>query len=214
MVNEIYEAQEYVKGNNIDLKNLYRIYVMMVRWHKSQGLDKIEIRNVIAKWKKKHGIDIRSNTNEIIARVFDRETNPELSTPVVKINKQDVANINRRFDSKKTKLVALAMLCYAKAYANEDGEFNISLTSLSAWTGVNRHMLGRKYIKELVDYEYLTVVSKYESKNYWEFQYREQSTKYRLNFKLVNTGDFELENNDLQELYAKLNLQSLLRKKI
>ena len=87
MVNEVYETQEYVKGNNIDLKNLYRIYFMMVRWHKSQGLDKIAVRDIIAKWKKKNGIDIKSNANEIIARVFDRETNPELSTPVVKINR-------------------------------------------------------------------------------------------------------------------------------
>lgn len=204
MVDRLYEAQEYVKGNNIDFKNLYRICFMMACWHKQQGLDRIEIHNILDEWKKIHGIYMRCETNEIIDRVFDREKSTTLESHIVKINKNDIENINRRFDSKKTKLVALAMLCYAKAHANKNGEFNISMTSLSSWTGVNRQMLGRKYIKELVDYEYLTVVTKATSKSNWEGQYHEQATKYKLNAVLHNSGDEKLERNDLRILFSRL----------
>ena len=202
LVDENYEALQYINGNDISKNNLYRICYLMIKWYKEDGLSKFEIRQKIYDWAEEK-FYIKYNVNDIIDRVFDSKL-PGLKSMIVKINKQDIKNINKRFDNKTTKFVALAMLCYAKAHANRDGEFNISSVSMSSWLNMNRKTLRHKYIKELVEYEYLTEVAKPENNKKWANVYEEQSIRYKINVQLHNSGEVVLENNDIRILFDEL----------
>ena len=204
MIDEVFEVEQYMAGENINYKNLYRICFLMVRWHKQCGYGKLQTREMLEAWAKSNALYIKYDCNDIINRVFDTEKGAELKTAVVKVNERDVKNINSRFDNKKTKLVALAFICFAKAHANKLGEFSLSMSSLSAWTGINRQMLGRKYIKELIDFEFLEKISKPEYNSMWDKLYEDQSTRYRLTFKVHNSGNDELVSNDLGILFSRL----------
>ena len=204
MVDEIYEVNEYIAGKNITANNLYRICYLMVRWYKQNGYSKLAIRDELFNWGEKHGVYFKFKINNVNNRVFEKESETDLKSPVVKINKHDIDEINRRFDSEKSKLVALAMLCYAKGHADAKREFVISSVALSAWTGIDRKMLCNKYIQELIDYEYLTVVNKPENSKKWDASYSEQSTRYKLKMSLHNSGDYILENNNLGVLFSKV----------
>ena len=206
MVDEVYEAIQYIEGKNIVLSNLYRVCLQMVRWYKDNGeLSRIEIREkILYDWAAKLKIDVRYNLNDIINRVFDSNDFGELKSPVVKVNNQDVDRIKRSFDNGKTKLVALAILCYAKAHGNKNGEFTMSAVNLSAWLGINRKTLTKKYIKELIDFNYLAIVAKPANNSKWKKAHAEQSTRYVINAPVHNSGNFELKNNEIEILFSEV----------
>lgn len=205
MIDERFEVQEYLNGKSIVLGNLYRICWLIVRWYKEQGLNRLDIRNEVFKWGCEQKITIKYNVNDIINKVYDKEMDAKLRSPAVKINKQDVQEIDRRFDNKKTKLCALAILCYAKAYADRAGTFNISTVNLSAWVGINRKSLANKYIKELIDFEYLTLVSLPPKIGRWkDMSYYDQATTYKLNVPCHNSGNFVLRNNAIRILFSEV----------
>jgi hypothetical protein len=145
----------------------------------------------------------------MIDLAFNANIKP-LRTGGVKINKQDIANINKRFDNMNTKLVALAMLCYAKAHANKQGEFSISSVSLGLWLHINRQNLRSKYIKELVDYEFLIEVdpklrsTRSADHKKWAQPYEDQSIQYRINSPIYNNGEYELKDNDMRTLFSEI----------
>jgi hypothetical protein len=204
LVNEVHEVKQYLEGKNIVLNNLYRICYLMVCYHKEKGLKKIEVRETLFEWGKVNHVFIKYNVNNIINRVFDSDTAIKLKSPSVKINKQDLMEIMKRFDDNKTKLVALAMLCYAKAHADKMGEFNISSVGLGAWLGINRKALRNKYIKELIEYEYLLEVSKPQNSVRWTQAYDAQSTRYKINAPLHNIGDYVLVDNGIEKLFSDI----------
>ena len=206
MIDEIFEVKQYLKGVNVSKQNLYRTCYLLVKWYKELGSKKIEVRAALFEWGKKYNFYIKYNVNDIIDTVFERNS-PNLKSPEIKINKNDVKNINKRFDNKNTKLVALAVLCYAKAFANEDGEFSLTSVGLSSWLNINRQSIRKKYIKELIEYEFVSEVSKPErikNKNDWGKPYEEQSTRYKINMPLNNSGDFVLRNNEIGKLFSEV----------
>ena len=203
MVNEVYEAQQYLAGENINRTNLYRICYLLISLFKNQGYKRTEIRDMVFAWGSKNKITVEYDVNSIINRVFDID-NLSLSAPIIKINKQDIYAINKLFDNEKVRLVALAILCYAKAHANKKGEFYVSSVGLGAWLGINRKTLRSRYIKELIDFEYLVEVEKYKNNNKWNDSYDKQSTKYRLNTSLHNSGEFVLRDNDVRKLFSEV----------
>ena len=203
MVNEVYEAQQYLADENIDRTNLYRSCYLLISLFKSKGHERAEIRDMIFAWGSRNKITVKYDVNSIINRVFDID-NSSLQAPIIKINKQDIYDINKLFDNKKVKLVALAILCYAKAYADEKGEFYISSVALGLWIGINRKTLRSRYMKELIDFGYLVEVEKYKKSNKWNDSYDKQSTKYRLNVSLNNSGEFVLIDNDIRKLFSEI----------
>ena len=203
MIDEIYEVNQYLEGKSVVLNNLYRVCWLMARWHREQGHTRLETRNKIFEWGNRHNTYIKYNLNDILNRVYDVENYISLKTTKVKINRLDIDNINERFDNKKTKLVALSLLCYAKAKADKSGEFSISSVNLGAWLGINRKMLVNRYIKELIDFEYLEIISKPSNNSRWNKPQDEQITRYRLNVPLHNSGDLHLVNNDMRVLFSQ-----------
>ena len=205
MVDEMYEVQQYLKGESIVFNNLYRTCWLMARWHKQQGLCRMDIRNAIKEWGENNGIELKFDINGIVDKIFDKEGNIALKSPVIKINKQDIANIDKRFDNKKTKFVALAMMCYAKGHARKDGVFFVPAVSLSVWVGINRKSLTNKYINELINYELLKMVSAApDFSQYKNLPYSEQGTGYKFNVRLHNSGEYVLEGNDMQKLFSEI----------
>ena len=154
---------------------------------------------------------IKYDVNSIVSRVFNAKDST-LKSPVVKINKQDVAEIKKRFDNKKVRFTALTFLCYAKAYADKNGEFRLSSVGLSAWLGINRKTLRNRYIKELIDFDYLIKVERHKNNPKWSMAYNSkidqpydsQATKYKLNVVLHNSGDHILINNNIWILFSEL----------
>ena len=203
MIDEVREVEQYHNGKNIGNENLYRICYLLACSYKSKGLTKAETRQAIFDWGKKYGVRIKYDVNAIVIRAFD-SANPTFKSPVVKINKQDYTKIIEWFDNKKTRLVALALLCYAKAHANKKGEFYISAVALGAWLKINRKALRARYIKELLDFEYLVEIEKPSNNNKWNEDHDKQATKYKLNASLHNSGEHVLVDNDIGKLYSQV----------
>jgi hypothetical protein len=200
MIDERNEALGYLDGMGLNADNLYRMCWLLICLYKEQGLTPCAIRDKLFEWGKKHRVWIKYDVNSIITRVFDAQNNM-LRSPIVKVSKQDVERIKKSYFNKKVRLVALAMLLYAKAYANKKKEFYISSVGLGAWLGISRKTLRGKYIKELVDFEYLVEVEARAVGNEWNKEDGAQSIKYRLNVPLYEDGEYEMEGNDIYKLY-------------
>lgn len=201
MINEVLEVQDYLNGNNIDKKCLYRICFLLAKWYKEQGLSKLEIRQKIFNWGKQYNIYINQNVNSIINQALNDKQRLR-DNIVIKINTKDIDEIKARFDTKNTRLTALALLCYFKAYGDRDKEISISLSNLANWIKLSNTNVSGIYLKELVDFEYI------EKSNTDVFKWNNKICNKQLHLKLCvsfnNTGDYILEGNDIIGLYSKI----------
>lgn len=199
MINEKQEALDYLQGKHIQKDNMYRTCLIIARYYKEEGLKHVDIRNTIFDWAGQYHIYIKHDLNAIITYVM---SNPlPLKEKTVKINQKDRDTISRITTNPKTRLVALALLCYAKAYGNKNREFHISSVSLGAWIGMHRSQLKRRYIQELIDFEYLEELEKPKNNYTWS---NPQNTKYRIQASLHNSGEYELVQNDIRKLYEEV----------
>jgi len=201
MINEIIEVRNYLDGKNICIKNLYRICFLLAKWYKEQGLPHVDIRKEIFDWGKRNNILIKYNVNSIIYKALDDKSRLK-DNVVIKINNSDVSEITNRFDSKNTRLTALAILCYAKAYADRDKMFNMSTVALSAWINITNSNLGSRHIKELVDFGYITKVSTPNNTFTWDKKII--ACEYRINVEIHNSGKYVLIDNDIIDLYSEI----------
>lgn len=199
MVNEIIAVQEYLSGKNIQKANLYHIVLLLARWFKEQGYSHLQIREKIFEWGRDNHVYINHNVNGIIKCALN-DKRKLTDNIVIHVNSQDISEINRRFDSKKAKLVALAFLCYAKAHANRDKEFSVPAIALGSWLKVSRTTLQAVYIQELVDYEYIQIVDA----GGWNGSGKTKATKYRMCVPLHNDGEYELVGNNIHALFKKI----------
>jgi hypothetical protein len=205
LINEVLEVQGYLNGENINKKCLYRICFLLAKWFKQQGMSHIEIRQAIFDWGKKYHIYIEYNVNSIIYQALDDKQRLK-DNIVIKISEQDVKEIKNRFDTKNTRLAALAMLCIAKGYADRDREFQVSLIALSAWLGIANTNLSGLYIKELIDFGYIEKISD-EKVFSWNKKTKSKHIRYKINVPLSNDGIYEIFNNDIHKLYEDIFLK-------
>lgn len=201
MINEVVEVKSYLIGNNINQKNLYRIVTLLAKHFKEQGKSHIEIRNSIFEWGKQHNIFIKYKVNSIIYKVVE-DTTPLQGDTVIKINKNDIEEINSRFSSKNSKLVALALLCYDKAHADKNKAFDISSVALSAWTGIAASNLSSRYFRELYDFGYLTKLESPQNTFKWDSD--KKNSVYQLSVSTHNSGDYLLVDNNIHDLYSEV----------
>lgn len=203
MINEVIEVQQYLEGKKIVKKNLYRICYMLAKWYKEQGLSKLEIREEIFNWANSNQIYIKFNLNDMIQKAVDDKERLK-DNFVIRINENDIYEINRRFDNPKTKYVALAILCYAKANANRDKEFELSSVALSSWLNMDSTFLKRKYIKELESFDYIQLVKKSHNTYSWDKNNSNKSCVYTLSVPIHNSGNFILEDNNIEGLFRSI----------
>lgn len=203
MINEVLEVQEYIDGKNINKKCLYRICFMLAKWYKQQGLSNVEIRDRIFEWGQKYNIYIKYNVNSIIYQALEDKNRLRGDESVVRINQNDIDEITRRFDSVQCRKVALAILCYAKASADRDNEFNISALALSNWLNTNHSNMCNRAIKELIDFEYISKVNSVKTYS-WDNNVKSNTLAIKILVPIENKGEYTLNKNNIEELYNKI----------
>ena len=205
MLNEIQEVKEYIDGKNITQKRLYRICYLLAKWYAQQGKNKMEIRQEIFAWGKKYDIYINQNVNNIIYTALNDKRRLRGDDKIY-ISRRDIDEINKRFDNKKVKLTALAILCYAKCFSNDKGEVKISLLALGHWLGIDDSYLSKKVIKEILDFDFM---KKLESTNgdlffNWGGNIKSKSPIFKLLVPVENNGDYCFNDNDIAKVYNDL----------
>lgn len=202
MINEVLEVKKYLNGDCITPKGIYRACYLLAKWYKQQDKSPLEIRKLIFEWGKKFNIFIKYDVNTIIYHAINdkRKLNEDI---VVKISKNDFKRITECVDRKNTQITALALLCYAKVFADSDSEITISSVDLGNWLNIDDSRLRRNHIKELIDFGYISKITRTQ-KYVWEKKSNSSKNTYKVNAPIRNTGDFELHGNDIMELYKKL----------
>ena len=194
MINEVAEVQAYLRGENIIKHNLYRICYLILKWYKEQGYDKLQAREALFEWGTKNKIYIEYRVNSMISYIWGYDNKPLSAVEYVYVSDWDIKEIDRRFDRKRVKIIAFALLCYGKVHADENGEFSLSLDELAAWTGLSKSSISKSYLPELADFKYISMINPKGA-----FHKYGKALSFRTRFKLLvpfeNKGRFLADNN-------------------
>lgn len=209
MINEILEVQEYLSGQNINNKCLYRTCFMLAKWYKQQGLSNVEIREKIFEWGKKYSVYIEYNVNSIIYQALEDKHRLRGDEATVHISQKDIEEITKRFDSMVCRKTSLGILCYAKVTADSDNVFDVSVLALSNWLKLPRTALGSRYIKELIDFEYIKKIR--TNKTYsWDKNVKSNSLRLQILVPIENKGEYILKDNNIDKLYSDVFFENKL----
>ena len=199
MINEKLEVQEYLEGKNINKLCVYRICYMLAKWYKEQGLDNATIRTRIFEWANANKIYIEFNLNKLIYAAIEDRT-PLRGDVDVFISDSDVEEIRKRFDSKNTRMLALALLAYGKACGTHNGECSVSLLALANWLNMNPGNLSGRHFRELIDFGY---ISKAEVKHKWNVNSKSEIMRVRFLVPFTNEGSERVYNNNIAAIFYK-----------
>lgn len=203
MINEILEAKDYIAGKNLNKYNLYRTVYLMAKYHIMQGVPIPDIRQKIFDWGRENNIWIKYSVNDITIRAAE-DKSPLLCPESVNVSSDDVARIVRLFDTPRVQCCALALLCYAKVYANKNGEFPLSSIPFSNWVGIDRSYFQRKVAKELDMFGYVKVINVPQKKPRWDKGEHLSTNRYKMLVPYDNVGEYKLNGNDIQGLFREL----------
>jgi hypothetical protein len=204
LLNEKNEIKELLIGNRINKKYTYRSCYLLAKHFKQMGLNKIECREAIFEWANKYKIFISDDLNSIIGRAFNDKH--EIADSVeIKVSKDDINEIIRRFDKYNTKLTAFAILCFAKRHADKNGMFYMSRIGLSNWIGIDQSNLSNRNIRELEDFGYLERASKNDIKS---IKIRNKQVSKMLIYKIKvdykNIGEYIIQDVDIKKEYGDI----------
>ena len=199
MINEKLEVQEYLEGKNINKLCVYRICYMLAKWYKEQGLDNATIRTRIFEWANANKIYIEFNLNKLIYAAIEDRT-PLRGNVDVFINESDIEEIRKRFDSKNTRMLALALLSYAKASNPHNGECSVSLLGISNWLNMNHSNVVNRHFRELIDFGY---ISKVEPKHKWKVNSRNEMMRIKFLIPFINSGSERITDNNIAAVFNK-----------
>ena len=203
MINEVLEAKDYIAGKNLNKYNLYRTVYLMAKYHIMQGVPIPDIRQKIFDWGRENNIWIKYSVNDITIRAAE-DKSPLLCPESVNVSSDDVARIVRLFDTPRVQCCALALLCYAKVYANKNGEFPLSSIPFSNWVGIDRSYFQRKVAKELDMFGYVKVINVPQKKPRWDKGEHLSTNRYKMLVPYDNVGEYKLSGNDIQGLFREL----------
>lgn len=204
MLNELNESLAILKGERINPQHIYRTLFILVKYYKFLGYTHIKTKEHIIEWAKKYNIKITDDLNYVIQKVF-RGKYELVTDVVVHISERDIKEIKERFDKYNTRLVAFAMLCFAKKYADQNGVFTISIVGLSNWVGINQSNITSRTIRELIDFGYI------EKKNVRVFKQIVSKQKvvskniiYRIKVDCINSGGHIFYDKNIREEFDKM----------
>lgn len=204
MINETLLVQQYLNGENINEDILYRIYFLLAKYYKENGISNLsEVRSKIYEWKTKNNIKNSPYLNNAIINALNDKR--RLTTDnLIRISLEDIDLIKSKFDTKNTRLSSLAILCYAKQFADSNKEFNISITALGDWIHINKSNLSGRYIKELVNFEYIIYEKQTNNYKTWMADVKSKTKKFKILASIKNQGEYVLKDNDIFDLYNKV----------
>lgn len=202
MINERAEVQQYLQGKNLHRDIEYRICLLLAKWFYEQGYKtEPEIRAQLKKWATENNFYFEVAMNPIATRVIENDMRL-LGDMNIYINKKDINTIDDLFDSYYEKITALGVLCYAKAYADENGKFKLSQRSFSHWIGINKKTVA-KYLKTLEKLRYIEKVESGDIKSWYQTTVVVQLNTYKIIVPYENCGEFELKDNNIELLYSE-----------
>ena len=200
MLNEYNEAIAILNGDRFQRNYIYRTCLILAKYYKTLNYSLMETRYAIFDWGKKNRIYIIHDLNSIIHKAYTDKVG--LVTEVeIKISKRDIKQITDRFDKFNARLIAFAMLCYAKKYADKAGVFSISNIGLSNWIRIDGSTI-LKTMKELIGFDYITKLSTPTNLTAKKFRHHSKINTYKLNFKLEQNGEYLVKDYNIREEYA------------
>lgn len=194
MIDEIAEVKDYINGKNVSSLYEYRAVYLMARYYLSQGLNRFEVRDKIFEWGNRVGHFIRCNVNNAVSHASMNQK-PLRSGVTTRISDDDIREINRHFDNRRVKWLALAVLAYGKAVADEHGECDISLVGLAEWLDLDYSSV-RRWIKEMIDFSYIEKIDVPRRKS----KKRNPVSRIRFLVPLRNIGEHIVEGNNIAAL--------------
>lgn len=201
MISEKTEVKKYFSGN-VDKKNLYRAVYMMAKYHKSNGLPMKDALATILEWVKLNKLTLNFSPMGCIHAAYQnqRELNEGMK---VSISEKDKDTILRFAYSESEKLLALALVCYAKAFANKHGVFKMSFSALAQWLDMDRSNLYRRYLKPLISFGFIAQHETPEALKAWNRD-GGYGSEYELLVPYDKGGEYELVDNDIHDLYKRV----------
>lgn len=204
LIDEVLLVKDLLNGTGINKKCLYQHCYLMAKYYLQRGCTFLETRQEIFDLATKYGLylDARSlNLNQIIYKAKD-DKRPLRKDMLVYISEADINRITERFNNTRTQKIALALLCYAKAAADSDNCFDISVLLFSNWIGLDHTQLYRKYLKELQTFGYIELVDKNQNKTFSRSnKIKSKSARFKLLVPFKNLGEYQLHGNDIDSLY-------------
>lgn len=199
MINERVEVRDYLQGKNLHRDIEYRICLLLAKWYYEQGNTTVSaIREKLKIWAKENNFYFNVSMNTIASRVINGQMKLQGDFPIY-INDTDIGIIQRDFDSYYERIVALAVLCYAKAYA-KDNKFKISQIALEHWLNINHRTLS-KYFKMLEEFDYIGKVQGGDIHSWYNKYVVAESYTYEILVPCENTGKYQLVDNNIFDLY-------------
>ncbi len=198
------EIKAILEGKRINKHYTYRVCYLLARYFKSLDYNHFQIREEIFKWAKANNIYITDDLNSIIQRAL-KDRRKIVEDVNIRISNNDLEEIIKRFDRYNTRLTAFAILCFAKKYANKDGSFYISRIGLSNWIGIAHTHLSSKYIRELIDFNYIERIKAnnpqlIKIKN----KFVSKSSVYKINVNFHNSGKYIFKDNNIREEFENI----------
>ena len=121
----------------------------------------------------------------------------------IKLSKFEINEIKRRFDKYNIRLVAFALLCYAKKFADKNGVFTLSLCGLSGWLGIYNSNLS-VYIKELVDFGFVEKERSYGLYSVRRNKFYSKSMILRIKISFDDNFDFTFYDKEIRKEFEKI----------
>lgn len=203
MLNEMNEVNALLNGERINKKYTYRSCYLLAKYFKSLGYEHIKIRQEIFNWANKYGITIVDDLNSIIQKAF-KDKKQLISNVEIKVSKEDIDEIVKRFDKYNTRLTAFAILCFAKRYADKNGMFYISLIALSNWIGIDQTALSSRYINELIDFGYIEKVTENERNKRLKSRYISKTIIYKIKVNYKNEGNNIIKDYNIRKEFEEI----------
>lgn len=200
MINEMVDVQKYLAGEGLSHDIEYRICLLLAKWYYQNGATtREEIRERLKAWAKENSFYFTVSMNTVADRVI-LEQMKLLGQEPVYVGAKDKQVIVDKFDTYEERIIALAILCYAKTYSDRYGHFQLSQAALGKWLKMERKTIS-KHIQQMIGSNFIEVAEAGAVNSWYQSMVAVGCSVYKLCFKADTKGEWQLENNDLHCLY-------------
>jgi len=203
MIDEVAEVKRYMDGIGLqDKDNYYRAVYMMAKYYRDIGFDREKTFLKIAEWVRKYNLTLPFSLITAVVAGYTNEKKLRCCA-TVKVSDDDIHRIMLFAKNKTDKLVALAVLCCAKALADNKGTVTLSVSALASWLNMDRANLHNRQLKRLEDAGYIKRLSPASSLRGWKKNDARNTTRLKVTVPYDENGEHELRDNDILSLYGE-----------
>lgn len=204
MVDEIAEVKRYLDGNGLeDSGNYYRACYMITKYYRGLGYSRQDTFSRVAEWVRKYNLTFEFSLIGCVSAAYASETGLRCGA-TVKISQADADCIRLYSRNRNDRKVALALMCCAKAFADEDGTFTASSGALASWLGMAAPNVRERQIRHLVEYGFVERVNADSSMHGWRKNYLRNAMCFRMKVPYARSGKWTLQCNDIRTLYEQI----------